>query len=373
MYFKPMEAKTEVVTATVLAYLKQHCGYDSSVAVEAPAEIITKSWSIVYIIPLLERDKRYKIVVKISRSPEQERPEESWEEAHLVDRGIREYDGLVRIYNHFQEQPDSMLQAVRPIAFIRDINAIVMDFIDGSSFYDTCLRPKAILTPGGKERAERLTYRTGEWLRTFHALSQSVPTVPDDPQRVFSPALAWRQLLEAVERLQERDVDPTRWHIWSAVENALKPLDSDERVWIHNDFHMGNAMVLAEDRILSFDTGLDKLDHPYSDVGKFLADIQSRGSRTMSFGMIPPSTTVEALRQGFLEGYLKGQTLNRPLLALYEGLYLFEKWEESLIAMDNKAPGKKLPVPMRRMVNNTVLNPTFKRIIHHWAKRDLNL
>jgi hypothetical protein len=84
------------------------------------------------------------------------------------------------------------------------------------------------------------------------------------------------------------------------MESALRRLDSDERVWIHSDFHMGNAMVLSGDRILCMDTALDMQDHPYRDVGKFLADIQSPRAYTLGYEVIPTRALAESLRQRFL-------------------------------------------------------------------------
>ncbi|MDQ7024565.1 MAG: aminoglycoside phosphotransferase family protein [Anaerolineae bacterium] len=364
-----MNTKTDFIAAQVLGYLKKHADYDSSLTIDT-INVLEKPWSIIYFMTLTERGKIHKIVIKVSRFPDQQRAEESWQEDHLIDRGVREYDSLVRIYDYFQSQANDMLRAVRPITFIRDINGIVMDFIDGDSFYQTCMKPKRILAPNGKERAQKLAYRSGEWLRTFHDLSLSMPETTTELDRLYSPTHAKKWLLEAVERLQKRGVDPTQWAIWSDIESALKSLDSDVHVWIHSDFHMGNTMVLPEERILGFDTALDKQDHPYTDVGKFLADIQSRAAHTMSLQLIPSVATVEKLRQQFLDGYLQGRAVNQPLLALYEGQYLFEKWDESLEALETRLP-TKVPRVAQHLLGNSVLNPTFKRIIHRWAERDL--
>lgn len=366
-----MDKNVDFISEQVLDYLKTHCDYDSSLRLYSPVQTLVKDWSIIYFISLNEKGQKQDIVVKVSRFRDQIRSEESWEEEHLIDRGVREYDGLVRIYDHFQAQGNDMLQTVRPIAFIRDINGIVMDFFDGDSYYQTCLSPKKILKPGVTKRAGVLAHRTGEWLRHFHDLSLEMQDIPCEEDRLYSPQRTFQLIQNVIERLQEQGIDPTKWANWSKIEAAYSQLDSDERVWIHSDFHMGNAMVLAGDQILSFDTGLDKKDHPYEDAGKFLADIQSRGVRTLSFGLIPPTAITEALRQKFLDGYLQGRTLDKPIMALYEGLYLFEKWEESIAALEAKSFSKKLPAPLRQLIIERVLNPTFKQIINYRLEKDL--
>lgn len=366
-----MEENVNFISESVLDYLKTHCDYDSSLKLHSPVKTLVKDWSIIYFISLDEIGEKQDIVVKVSRFPNQVRSEESWTEEHLIDRGVREYDGLVRIHDYFQAQGNELLQTVRPIAFIRDINGIVMDFFDGDEYYKTCLSPKKIIRTGAIKRAGELAYRTGEWLRHFHDLSLEMQDIPCEQDRLYSPQRTLRLLLEVVERLQEQGINPTKWSNWSEIESAYRQLDSDERVWIHSDFHMGNAMVLSGERILSFDTGLDKKDHPYEDAGKFLADLQSRSSRTLTFGLIPPTATTDAIRQQFLDGYLQGRKLDKPIMALYEGLYLFEKWEESLMAMETKSSTKKLPAPLRQLIIDWVLNPTFKRIISHRLEQDL--
>jgi hypothetical protein len=365
-----MDTRPDFIAEQVLGYLTTHANYKSPLIVEKPIEVLEMKWSAVYFLNLTEQGQPQKIVVKVSRYPEQQRIEESWQEDHLIDRGIREYKSLVRLYDHFQAHGDNMLTVVRPIAFIRDINGIVMGFFDAPSFYGACMRPQHMISATGRRHTEKLLYRTGEWLRIFHTIS--IPDQPIEQDRVFSPAQARQLLLEAVGRLQQNGVDPTRWHNWSAIQSTLEQIDSNERVWIHSDFHMGNVRVLSEERILGFDTGLDKRDHPYSDVGKFLADIQSRGSRILSFGLLPSNTVVERFRQQFLGGYLQGRELQPQLLALYEGQYLFEKWEDSLNTLMSRFPNAT-PAFVQRLVCNSIINPTFTRVLQHWAKRRLLL
>jgi aminoglycoside phosphotransferase (APT) family kinase protein len=361
-----MDTRPDYIADQVLDYLTMHADYKTPLTVEKPIQVLEMKWSAIYFLNLISQGQPQKIVVKVSRYPEQQRIEESWQTDHLIDRGVREYKSLVCLYEHFQAHGDGMLTAVRPITFIRQLNGIVMEFFDGPSFYRSCMRPKHMLAADGRQRAEKLLYRAGEWLRIFHTIA--MPDAADEPDRVFSPALARQLLLEAVGRLQQQGVDPTRWHNWTALQSMLEKSDSDERVWIHNDFHMGNVRVLSGDRILGFDTGLDKRDHPYSDVGKFLADIQSRGARILSFGLLPSNAGVETFRQQFLDGYLQGRELQPQLLALYEGQYLFEKWEASLVALMARFP-KGTPTYVQRLICNRTINPTFTRILQHWAKR----
>lgn len=124
-----MDNQVDFVASTVIDYLKQH--NTSTVSLVGDVQVIAMPWSGIYILPLQIGNTTSKIVAKLSRHPKQKNTSESWEDDDLIDRGLREYDSLSKIYAHFQVHGDHRLQAIRPIIFLRSINAIVMDFFDG--------------------------------------------------------------------------------------------------------------------------------------------------------------------------------------------------------------------------------------------------
>lgn len=111
---------------------------------------------------------------------------------------------------------------------------------------------------------------------------------------------------------------------------------------------MRNILRQSDGRLIGFDTALELIESPAYDLGKFLADLQTRKERLVTG--LPGLAQIAHLRQAFLEGY-GPLSVSSDLLALYEGRFMLQKWKESLEALPDAlkfALGKQINRVMRQ-------------------------
>lgn len=316
----------------------------------APPRLVERPWSTLYFLSVLDRGTRRDLAVKIVRFPDQPAAEVSWQNEELLMRGQREFRSLTRVFDHFAAQPDRRLAAIRPVADLPEINAVVMEAVRGTAL------PAAASRRG--RRADEWMRRIGEWLRWFHRIAPDGVT----PEQTLGPADTLRGLDRRAGELRAAGVSLASWPLWGETRRILEDTGQGERVWIHGDFHQGNVLVLPDGGILCFDTALQLVDSPYHDLGKFTASLKTRRSRIMRLGLIPSQRQVEAWSHQLLQGYLDGQPVNHRLLGLYEGYFILEKWLDSLAASAAAAWGGE------RLLRETVVNPVFSRVIRRWMQ-----
>ncbi|MBE7551678.1 MAG: phosphotransferase [Anaerolineales bacterium] len=354
---------SQTVAEAVLAHLwQQRTSHDPPLLhLTGSPLLLEKLWSTLYFLNVIDAGERRELVAKIARFPDQTSPEVSWQSEELLIRGRREFNTLTRVFHHFAQQPDPSLTALQPRAYLPEINAVVMDFVSGRAFYDECFTTRGILTGQGRRRALQIMERVGRWLRWFHHLPlEHVP-----PERVFGPAHTFEALLAAVENLRALGVNPEGWPRWVETLATLRQINHHEQVWTHGDFHLRNVLVVQpQDGVLGLDTALERVDSPYLDLGKFIADLKTRRGMLLSGGLLPPPPVSRALIRAFLIGYLAGQELALLPLTLYEGRFIFEKWVQSLNVIGETFRGRA--APMETALRTLLINPAFRRIVNHW-------
>jgi|GEM_PF-3178630 len=354
----------EIVAKAVLTALWGQPAADlSSTRLSGTPQLLSKLWSTLYFLPVSNAGERQDLVVKIAHFPDQTTPEPSWQSEELLRRGQREFETMERIASHFTQQPDPLLSALQPRAYLPEINAIVMDFVKGQPLYDECFTGQGVLTNRGRRRAEKIMHRTGCWLRHFHHLPlENVP-----PKRLHHPGETFEAILAVVDTLSTLGINPTAWPHWNETLAFLRQVNPPEVVWTHGDFHLRNVFVFyyPHDGVLGLDTALERVDSPYFDLGKFIADLKTRRGVILSRGLFPPLAVTQSLIKAFLSGYLAGEPLAVLPLALYEGRFILEKWVQSLTVIDQKFYGRSAPMGAAVRV---LVNSSFQRIVSQWLQ-----
>jgi hypothetical protein len=352
-----------MVAEAVLAHLASRSGLrPRSLVLAHLPRLVHKPWSTLYFLTVSEGGERHQVVAKIVHFPDQATPEVSWQSEELLIRGQSEFDTLTSVYHHFARQPDRSLAALYPLAYLPEINAIVTDFVDGRPLYDACLAMRHLLSPGGRQRARHMMQQAGEWLQWFHRM----PLQDAPAERSFGPPHIFQALLQEVEQLRTLGVDLGSWPLWERTLAVLSQVTDSERVWTHGDFHLRNVLVLSQGGVLGFDTALERVDSPYFDLGKFLADLKTRRATLLRLGLLPPPGLIQSLTQAFLSGYLSESPKPCAALALYEGFFIVQKWVESLtLVRDTLTRHADL---LGTGVRGGIINPAFCRIVGRWIK-----
>lgn len=364
MKFKPETSlSSEATVNAVLGYFNEKHPLPSPWQLKHPPTVVPKPWSTLYFLTIGTNQRQRHLVVKIMRFPDQATAAVSYQSEELLIRGQREYESLLRVYQHFLQQDDPHLRAVYPEAYLPDINALIMDFVPGQPLYDNNLSPRHLLSRQGMNKAMYMLQRCGKWLRWLHELP--VDDAPAD--RRFGPVDSLAILLEHVRQLRACGVDLESWPLWQPTVAALQQVNDDRQVWVHGDLHARNFFLLPDQSVVSMDTALDRLDSPYYDLGKLVADLKSRRARLLSLATFPTPAMIDMLSQAFLAGYFAGSQPDPVLLALYEGRFLLQKWLESLQTLQQTFSGRW--AAWRTPPQRWIVKPAFYRIMASWMVR----
>ncbi|GAB4479230.1 MAG: hypothetical protein Kow00124_24580 [Anaerolineae bacterium] len=350
----------QFVADTVLAHLSARDGRAWSLT--GPTRLMQRAWSTLYFLSAADgQGQPNPLVVKIVQFPNQQRIETSWESDELLLRGRREFESISRVYQHFAAATDRWIAAPRPQAYLPSLNAVVVDFVVGLPLYPPYVSSRRLLfSQRARREARTLMHRAGAWLRWFHRLSLS--DMPLD--RVFGPRHALDTLRQTAEWLRSAGVSVESWPRWQGTLDALRRVTVPLLVWTHGDFHQSNVLVSPEGRVFCLDTALERIDSPYYDLGKFVATLRTPRTRILSMGLLPPRRVVDGLVRAFLQGYFAGDPTDTLPLALYEGYFIFQKWQESIEAAHDALHGRS-PL-LCQIVCRGVINPTFRGIVRHW-------
>ncbi|GAB4571226.1 MAG: hypothetical protein Kow0077_07380 [Anaerolineae bacterium] len=304
--------------------------------------------------------ERKRLVTKIPCLPETLSPtDQSLTDEDLIVRGQREYDSLERVYTHFSTQKRNGLAAVRPEAYLPEINAVIMEFVPGPTLYDRLIAPRHLLSSRGRKRALNAVRSAGRWLGWLHTLQ-----VTDRPgERIKGVRFALHELQREAQQLKSAGIVLEELPHWETAMRVFEGIEDDTLVWSHGDFHMRNVFVLPDDSILGFDTALDFLDHPCVDIGKFFVDLETRRTRILSYGMLPPEGFVQQLQAAFLDGY--GKPVDPLVLALYRGQFLLEKWNQ-VLPQKHETPAATTMAT--ETLIRTVTTPFFNKQVEGWLQ-----
>ncbi len=354
-------APPEIVVEAVLNYLsQQNFTGAKQPQLKEPPYVIRRPWSTLYFLTIQISGEIRKLVVKIVRFDDQKTAEISWQSKNLLTRGRCEFETMTRVFDHFTTQSNPILHTLRPVAYLPEINAIVMDFSDGARMNDY-ITIRHLLSFKGLHQSQRIMNHTGQWLRSLHKM----PRHNMSDMNLFSTSDIFQELLNKIDKLHDLGVDIYR-DIGEKTLTILKHVSHDIHVWNHGDFISGNMLVFADDSVLGLDVVMERVDSPYYDLGRFVGDLKTRRSTILRLGRLPSPKLMNTLRDAFLTGYFKGEQYNKLLLAIYEGYFICSEWVDMLMYLQDRYTGRK--TILSGGITRAVINPTFHRIIKQWAE-----
>ena len=319
----------DLVSQAVLARLLHETQTQWQLA--APVRTLAKPRSTLYFFIYTDGHHIEKLVAKMPYKNEERFSLLAWHETGGLGEIEREYHSMQRLATHFAACPTPHLSALQPRFYLPDLNAYVMNHVEGQTLARKHLDIRAILLPNNMERACRAMQRIGEWLAWLHQLASD--DFAKSNQKTPADMLPW--LLQHVEWLQQFGLPITQTLRWDACLAVLQSVTTDHYVGIHGDYAIRNLIIGRNGEITGIDSALELVDSPYHDLGKFIAMFKYNVQRLNLGGSMPRESAMKKLEFAFLRGYFGddalGESLDRRLLALYEGRYLFQQWRERLV------------------------------------------
>jgi len=212
----------------------------------------------------------------------------------------RQFDALNLLWDDFSKS--QRLRIPRPLDFLPDLPAIVMEEITGCSVQD--LVKWASWRRRNRENAVRACRYCGEWLHQFHSVTRVAQGQLDAGEKHKSLQLGVTQLLKygfAAETCK---------HLEAKIELLVGILSeqNEQRSLVHGDFTVDNVLVDGNiTTVLDVEGRYQNLI--YHDMASFLNSIALVG-----LGLPMYESVSRACREAFLLGYLGDLKHNKSAL-----------------------------------------------------------
>ena len=250
-----------------------------------------------------------------------------------------EFRALTVIDRSLTERADPRIAAVRPLDFLPERSALVMEDA-GEPDLRRVIRAAVLSRPGSANRARLLRgfHNAGLWLRALHAMP-------------FEHAEARRSTIAELMI----DVDASLDYLRSRVDRrivdavavgmlrALSAMREPTLAACHGDFAMRNVLVDGLGRVRAIDV-LGRWRTPiFEDVAYFL-----NGMRVHRFDTFLTRRASERMVAGweaaFLDGYFGVEEVPAADLRAYRGFLYLDRWT-AMVDRRAKAPRRRLPRP----------------------------
>ncbi len=246
----------------------------------------------------------------------------------------QEFEALRRLHEHFSGL-DLPFRVPRPVAFLPEVDAVVMEHVDGTTVKD-------LLHYGSLRRPGKLLgglAASGAFLRHLHAL-EVFPDVEVDLKERADQVLA-----VAEEKLHPLGLDlPER--VRRTLLELPPTLVSAPQVRLHGDFGPSNILLARDGSTVGLDPTLDAVGFPEEDLVRYVA-LTSGVIRLAPELVVPPLAAVRRrMEPQLLEAYYQ-DSAPPPL---YEVTYLHQlcrRWcRMRELAAQSESPAR-LPAKLR--------------------------
>ena len=248
----------------------------------------------------------------------------------------REYEALELLYHRLLDCKVEGITAVRPLDYIPEFAAIVMERLPG---YNLLEMANAAVTWRQKVPAIQAAYKAGCLLEALHAIDHHnypqgavlekgnylarISSFVDTLQRLGLSEPYLRHLQDIVCVIQER-IDQTREEI--------------TLTFVHGDFYPENIVISEQGAAYTIDTTLHQVASTLEDVAKLLIGLDTM-KRAILFGRGPiKHSVIEQMKRAFLRGYYGNDVFRSRALTLYQILALLRRWCEVYAVIQQLQP-----------------------------------
>jgi hypothetical protein len=246
-----------------------------------------------------------------------------------------EFSALSRIYDHFSALDDSRFGALRPLDYLPDERALVLEHVPHRSLSHLLTRScRVALHPTNLDAAFR---NAGAWLREYHQLPGLAHTRDRHETRAdFVESFREFATFLAAE-CSGRSAFGTDAAQIESLANSMLPCEMPLGM-SHGDFAPRNIFVGSGQRVVVFDT-LARWRAPiYEDIAHFLVALKLSRAQVYSLGVAFNGTTLARYEAEFLHGYFENAEVPLGPIQLFEKLLLMDKWS-ALIDHYQRAAG----------------------------------
>jgi hypothetical protein len=235
-----------------------------------------------------------------------------------------EYESLQRIEAVFSNHAEaSRFATIRPLAWYKDLNAIVMEEADIRTLKSFFHEPSMWVEGEGRRRFEYFLEVAGRWLRIYQDHSGPAGEGPLFPKLLYKEKLGQLDLIqEAAPYIDLGFAKDLLDKLYTAYgqRNVMYKI-------VHNNFSISNVFITGGDeKICSFDPH-NEPGPLYHDLAKLSVDMETTSLQVITWGLSVPLSRLKSFNKAFLKGYFQDQLVDDAALHLFRFLVLIEKWE----------------------------------------------
>lgn len=359
-------ADVDIARISRLLRERGHRYFDEFDGTEVSATLVQgrqRRHSTIYRFELAAGDARRRVFVKLrpadhrARAP---RPRATPEVAPGSALALY-HAALTATHAHFEKLGDPRLGAVRPLDFVSEIDALVMEEAEGEQLWKL-LRDASRLRPLTSVELGDALRNAGAWLREFHGIHPE-----HGGTTVHGGRAGFVELLTALtdhlgESLAEKAFfDGVAARARSAAERILvEPVP----VGVHfGDYGLTNVLVAPGARVTAIDTLANWYTPIYIDIAYFLTGIKTYRKQIATQGFAFERERVAAFERDFLTGYFGPTAIPTPEIRLYEVLRLLERWSGRVARHSRRrAPRRKLGLAVVNRFLRKTLRDLFREL-----------
>lgn len=249
----------------------------------------------------------------------------------------QEYEALVCLYDYFHRRGDPRFGAIRPLDFVPEHHAIVMEEARYPRLRDLFSKTNRLQLWSHAGELQTCFRNAGSWLRAFHALSRPV-AVPRDTTRAEFIALIDKYLAHLRAAMGEEDFFQRLAAQTAAEARALFP-ETFPLGLTHGDFALRNLLIGPRHCVLALDTQAKWLMPIYEDLAYFLVGLVTTWPQVLSQGLVFDRDDLDNLEREFLQGYFAGETIPVEEIRLFKIKIMLLKWSANVLRMQRGRQG----------------------------------
>jgi len=290
--------------------------------------MVRRPWS-VHLLPTVETaDLTIRLVVKIPL----------WEEAPNLASALeagpqaatrREFETLLRIESMIGDAGDPGLAAIRPVAYVENLNAVVTELLDARPLRKLARRARRSPAVGAAPAI-------GRWLRRFHDEIGGARVERFDPD-TLGPDLADLAVLVAEGPVALKEGIASLGRIADSLAGREVRIATT-----HGDFGPSNVLIAPDGRIAVIDPNL-VLGPVERDAAKLAVALRTGPARLL--GGVRRRPGPDRFERGILEGY---GGIDADVYRLCRGVAAARRWVEIERARDGV--GRLALLPARRVL-----------------------
>lgn len=236
-----------------------------------------------------------------------------------------EYEALVAIYNGFEGLKDPRLAAVRPLDFIPDQLAIVMERVQYPNLRQLLVKASRIQPRSSRTKLNLIFRNAGYWLRAFHGLAGREHVEIEHAHRNDFTQLINRLTDSLGKALGDKPFFQALAQKISAEARQTLP-DSLPVGIKHGDFALRNLLISPNGCVTGLDTQARLRTSIYEDISYFLVSLTTTWPQVLSQGLVFDSVLLKQYENEFLSGYFEEDPVPHELIRLYKIKMLLDKW-----------------------------------------------